>query len=195
MQNYGLPTAASAIYADADNDHLNNWQEWVAGTNPTNAASVLRLQTPLVSPPGLLLRWNSDTARVYFVQRATSLNAPLAFTTLKGDIPGLSGTTSYTDPNAFSFNRAAFYRVGTDSTNAPSPMLLQLPAFVPATVTLSWSSVTNRAYFIQRATTLAPTSVFSLLQGDIPGLPVTTSFTDTNPPPAGPAYYRVGVQQ
>ena len=74
-------------------------------------------------------------------------------------------------------------------------MLLQQPTLVPATVTLTWSSVTNRAYFIQRAITLAPTPTFSLLQTNIPGFPGTTSFTDTNPPSAGPAYYRVGVQQ
>jgi len=116
MQSYGLPTTASAIYADADNDNQNNWQEWVAGTNPTNAASVLRLETPLVKPP-------------------------------------------------------------------------------PATVTLIWSSVTNRVYFIQRADTLAPLPSFYQIQTGIPGLPDTTSFTDTNPPTAGPAYYRVGVQQ
>ncbi len=66
---------------------------------------------------------------------------------------------------------------------------------MPATVTLTWSSVTNRAYFIQRAATLASIPAFYQIQTNIPGLPNTTSFTDTNPPPAGPAYYRVGVQQ
>jgi hypothetical protein len=195
MQSYALPTAASAIYADPDNDGQNNWQEWVAGTNPTNGASALRLLTPRLNPPGLLLRWSSDTNSAYFIQRATNLNPPISFTTLQGDIPGLPGITTYTDTNALSSKRAAFYRVGTGSTNAPSPMLLQPPLLVPATVTLTWSSVTNRAYFIQRAATLAPTPAFYQIQTNIPGLPNTTSFTDTNPPPAGPAYYRVGVQQ
>ena len=72
---------------------------------------MLRLQTPLVNPPGLLLRWSSDTNRAYFVQRATSLNSPLSFTTLQGDIPGLPNTTSFTDTNTLA-SGPAFYRVG-----------------------------------------------------------------------------------
>jgi parallel beta-helix repeat protein len=113
LQGYGLPTTASALYVDSDGDGLNNWQEWLAGTNPTNAASALRLQLTVVLPAG---------------------------------------------------------------------------------VTLTWASVTNRTYFVQRATSLVPPPGFSLLQTNIPGLPGTTSFTDTNPPAPGPAFYRVGVQ-
>jgi hypothetical protein len=113
LQSYGLAADLSAISADPDQDGMNNWQEWLAGTNPTNAASVLRLQRPL---------------------------------------------------------------------------------FVPGSVTLTWSSVTNRAYFVERATNLALLPAFSLLQTNIQGLLDTTSFTDTNPPISGPAFYRVGVQ-
>jgi hypothetical protein len=114
LQGYGLPTAASAIYADSDGDGMNNWQEWIAGTNPTNAGSVL-----LLAPP----------------------------------------------------------EVGVDG------------------VTLAWSSVSNRSYYVERATNLAALPAFLPLQSNIPGLPGTTTFTDTNPPPSGPAFYRVGVQQ
>jgi hypothetical protein len=37
-------------------------------------------------------------------------------------------------------------------------------------------------------------SAFSMLGTNIPGLPYATSFTDTNAPLSGSAYYRVGVQ-
>jgi hypothetical protein len=114
LWQYGLPTDGSSKYADTDRDGMNNWQEWIAGTNPTNAVSVLRLQLPL---------------------------------------------------------------------------------YVPGRVVLTWSSVTNRAYFVERATNLAPPLGFSLLQSNIPGLSNTTSFPDTSPPVSGPAYYRVGVRQ
>ncbi len=117
LQQYGLSTNGSADFADPDHDGVNNWQEWRAGTDPTNPNSVLRVL---------------------------------------GAVPSLARTN----------------------------------------VTVSWSSVSNRSYYVQRANVLgiAGPTPFSILQSNITGLPGTTSWTDTNAPTPGPAFYRVGVQ-
>ena len=96
---------------DADSDGMNNWQEWQAGTDPTNPVSVLALQLSVVVPGGVTLTWPSVTSRTYSVQRATSLVDQSAFTPLRPNIPGLAGTTSYTDTNPPPA-APAFYRIG-----------------------------------------------------------------------------------
>lgn len=60
--------------------------------------------------------------------------------------------------------------------------------------TLTWQSVTNRSYFIERAASLAPDAEFQMLRTNIQGQANTTSIVDTNPPAATPAFYRVGIQ-
>jgi hypothetical protein len=61
--------------------------------------------------------------------------------------------------------------------------------------TLTWTSVTNRSYYVERATDLAGAAGFSLLQTDIQGLPDRTSFTDTNLTDAARHYYRIGARR
>jgi hypothetical protein len=111
LQGYGLPTDASAVYADSDNDRMNNWQEWIAGTSPTNAASVLLMAPPAIGPDGVTLTWLSVAGRNYFVECATNLAALPAFRPLQTNILGLNGTTSFTDTNP-PFAGPAWYRVG-----------------------------------------------------------------------------------
>jgi hypothetical protein len=191
LQQYGLPLDDST---DTDGDGMNNWQEWIAGTDPTSADSVLRLQPPAVALPGLVLRWSSDTSHTYFVESATNLDGPQAFSLLGTNIPGLAGTTTYTDTSALS-QPAVFYRVGTDSTSGSASMSLQLPVWFSGSATLTWSSVATRSYTLEKAMNVGATPAFSLLSSNIAGLAGTTSFTDTNALTGAPCFYRIRVEQ
>jgi hypothetical protein len=108
LQN-GFATDGSADFADPDNDGMNNFQEWRAGTSPTDATSLLQLSVPIVNPAGLTLSWQSQTNVTYYLQRSAALSAP--FSTIQSNIIGQTGTTSVTDTNAVGVG-PFFYRVG-----------------------------------------------------------------------------------
>jgi hypothetical protein len=111
LQQYGLPTDGSADYAEPDGDGLNNWLEWLYGTDPTNAMSALSLFTPTIDSSGVTLSWMSITNHTYFLERSTNLGASPAFLPLASGISGQPGTTTFTDTNAASLG-PSFYRVG-----------------------------------------------------------------------------------
>ena len=72
----GLPSDGSADYLDPDADGMNNWQEYLAGTNPTNAGSVFQITGAQVLPSGqFVLCWQSVSNRRYDVLSSTNLAA------------------------------------------------------------------------------------------------------------------------
>jgi hypothetical protein len=111
LQQYGLPTDGSADTADPDGDRLNNWQEWHCGTDPTNALSVLRLLPPVPMGKDAIVRWQSVSNRVYFLERSTNLAASPSFLPLATNLTGQAGSTAYTVTNSAS-EPPSFYRVG-----------------------------------------------------------------------------------
>ena len=68
--------------ADPDGDGLNNRQEYLAGTDPTNAASVLKVQNEWPTPAGMTLSWPVANGRTYQVRVTDNLTVnpwPLTF--------------------------------------------------------------------------------------------------------------------
>jgi hypothetical protein len=119
----GFSADGSADFADPDGDHMNNWQEWIAGTDPQDAASVLKMYAPAPGsdPNSVILSWSGISGRCYFLERATTLTPP-DFTDLVfvSNLVVQSGTNYYQDVLPAGTN-AAFYRVRTDSETIVFP--------------------------------------------------------------------------
>ncbi len=110
-QQYGLPTDGTADTIDSDGDGMNNWQEWIAGTIPTNAASVLQLSSPSNSLSGMKVTWQSVSGVSYYLQRSTNLAVQPPFSSIVSNLTGHAVSTSYTDTSTTN-GGPYFYRVG-----------------------------------------------------------------------------------
>jgi hypothetical protein len=109
LAQYGLTNFTAEAAADADGDGLLSWQEYVAGTDPTNPASVLQITGGAVTAQSVVIRWSSVSNRLYSLSRTTNLTE--AFTALPGasNLPATPPENSYTHPAPVS--SAAFYRI------------------------------------------------------------------------------------
>jgi hypothetical protein len=104
---FGSPTGANRD-DDSDGDKMTNWEEYVAGTNPTNAASYLKVSW--VSNLGAELTFESVSNRSYSVLYKDNINAAL-WERLTDVVARSSNWTAVVpDPSART-NR--FYRVVT----------------------------------------------------------------------------------
>ncbi len=112
QQHFGSTNAVNGgAGEDFDNDGAPNLDEYVAGTIPTNALSVLAVRHFDWVGLNPVLRWPSVTGRLYAVYRSTNLLQAWPPAPLAGNLPPhTSGTNTYTDTQVT--NPPAFYRVG-----------------------------------------------------------------------------------
>ena len=72
--SYGFnPALASDGLLDSDGDGALNWEEFVAGTDPRSAASVLRLENVVLGADGLRYEFQAVAGRTYGIQTGDSL--------------------------------------------------------------------------------------------------------------------------
>jgi len=111
----GLPDAAELEHlgdlegdgtTDRDGDGVRDGAEFVAGTDPLDAASCLRMLPP--EGGGRELRWTSVSGRTYALERSPTVMGP--FTTLQAGLPGTAPVNQFTDTSATG-SGAFFYRV------------------------------------------------------------------------------------
>jgi hypothetical protein len=101
---------------DADNDKMKNRDEYLAGTNPTNATSFLSVELVSAGGAGATVRFGGVSNRTYTVQFIDRLGPPL-WTPLAHVAPRSANfITNIVDP-AFTTNR--FYRVATPQQPQP----------------------------------------------------------------------------
>ena len=98
--------------ADSDGDGLSNKEEYLAGTDPTDASSKLVITAYHTTPygTGADLTWQSVMSRCYVIQKTTDLGSPAWLDSGLGVISpdGASTTRSFVDTSL----PMRFYRVG-----------------------------------------------------------------------------------
>jgi len=96
LARYGLATNETGDEYE-DGDGLHAWQEYIAGTDPTNAASSLKILSFDLSDASrtITLQWGSVSGRVYAVEYATNL-LPAAFDIRTSDIPSTPSINIWT---------------------------------------------------------------------------------------------------
>ncbi len=100
---HGLnPTNANDASIDSDGDSLSNAQEYIAGTDPQDAQSFLRIDTQFAPTRGAVLSFVAVSNRTYTILYRTNLNtgAWLRLTDLAPSVPTNRNITFTNAPNA-----------------------------------------------------------------------------------------------
>jgi hypothetical protein len=93
---------------DSDHDGLRDWEEFVAGTDPFDAGSTLRVTIRFEPHEGVLLTWPSVAGRTYSVLRSVRL--PWNGTTLQTNVDSTPPLNVFRDSSATN-QQSIFYKL------------------------------------------------------------------------------------
>lgn len=111
IQYFGsIDSPQAAPGADPDGDGVNNLQEYLAGTDPTNPQSYFKIDAVVIYQGRTVIRFNAVSGKTYTLLFGT---APVGTWTRLADVPAQlsSGVVTVTDPSPTS--TARFYRLVT----------------------------------------------------------------------------------
>ncbi len=94
--------------SDPNNNGLTAYDDFWAGLNPTNPASVFKIESASVTNSGTTIKWDSVLGKNYTVQWSSDL---VTWNTLGNPIAGNGSLASMTDSTPGRQNRQRFYRV------------------------------------------------------------------------------------
>ena len=94
---------------DPDHDGLTNWEEYRAGTDPTDPQSRFAILRVSHSAGGSTIQWSSVLGKFYTVERSPNLLS--GFTDLQIHIPATAPLNSFQDASASATASPYFYRI------------------------------------------------------------------------------------
>lgn len=111
-----MAAAPAVLEVDTDRDGMSDSEESIAGTDPRDGGSVLRIIPP---PPrlksaeetGPVVQWSSVVGKTYRVLRSTNLMDRMSFIPIASNLPAQGPVTAYTDTHPPTGRAAFFYRI------------------------------------------------------------------------------------
>ena len=105
----GMTSTASA---DPDGDGRSNYEEYIAGTDPTGPDSYFHILSTTKSASGFTVSFLSSASRLYTLYYSTDLvSGTWTAVSSQTNIPGTGGVETLTDPAPVNLTKE-FYRVG-----------------------------------------------------------------------------------